>query len=84
MVFTGVIFVISLCRIHSLMNILPDKEKADFKAMLIHSSAFGLFMVSAFLISITLTFYDILPTSNEWAILYNASFFLYTFLGFIS
>ena len=63
MVFTGVILIISLCRIRSIMNILPDKERADLKAMIIHSTAFGLFMVSALIIAITYTLYNFFPTS---------------------
>jgi hypothetical protein len=84
MVFTGVILIISLCRIYSFMKFFPEGERADFKAMLIHSSAFGLFMISALILTVTATLYFFFSSVKEAEIWYNASDLLYNILQFIS
>jgi hypothetical protein len=86
MVFTGAILIVSLYRIRRVinMNILSSREKADFKAMLVHSAAFGLFMVSTIIISITGALYFLFSTYKDVQIGYLASLLLYSFLSFVS
>jgi hypothetical protein len=51
LVFTGVILIISMGRIYSFMKRHPEGDSADVKAMIIHSCAFWLFLISAIIIA---------------------------------
>jgi hypothetical protein len=84
MIFIGLIMIIALCRIYRVKNILPENEKADFKSMLQHSIAFGLFLVSAIILCFTNYLYLFFPDSIFVYNLFNASVLVYAFLQFVS
>jgi hypothetical protein len=66
------------------MKFLPDGEQVDFKAMIFHSCAFGLFMLSVLFYAVMNTLYNFFPISQEVHILFTASGLLYNVLQFIS
>jgi heme/copper-type cytochrome/quinol oxidase subunit 3 len=73
LVIEGVILIASICRINSAMKRQPHGQRADIKALVIHSAAFGLFLVSIIIVIVTFILLLANPNSSEWLNVFFAS-----------